>query len=214
MRIVLGEDSHLLRAGLAAMFTAQGWDVVAQAGSGPELLTAMLDHRPDLSIVDVRMPPSFTDEGLRAALRARAEVPGLPVMVLSQYVEQLYARELLADASGAIGYLLKDRVTDVTRFIDAARQVASGGTVLDPTVVSRIVGGQAPGGRLASLTAREREVLEYMAQGHSNAAIGRELFITEKSVAKHTNSIFAKLGLQDSSDSNRRVRAVLAFLQR
>jgi DNA-binding NarL/FixJ family response regulator len=159
---------------------------------GPDLLRELVTRRPDVAVVDVRLPPGHTDEGLRAALAARAEVPGLPVLVLSQYVERLYARELLADGRGGIGYLLKDRVSDIGEFVDAVRRVAAGGTALDPTVVAQL--------------------MDSMAQGRSNAAIGSALFITEKAVAKHTNNIFAKLGLQSSEDDNRRVLAVLAYL--
>jgi DNA-binding NarL/FixJ family response regulator len=170
-------------------------------------------HKPDLAVVDVRMPPSYTDEGLRAALAARREVPGLPVLVLSQYVEQLYARELLADGSGGIGYLLKDRVFDSAQFIDAVRRVAAGGTAMDPEVIARLLTRNRGGrGALAALSPRELEVLALMAEGRSNAAIAVRLVITERSVTKHIASIFLKLGLQPSDDDNRRVRAALAYL--
>jgi DNA-binding NarL/FixJ family response regulator len=211
MRIVVAEDLTLLRDGLIRMLEAYGFEVVAAVDNGPDLLRALLDQRPDVAVVDVRLPPTHTDEGLRAALTARAEVPGLPVLVLSQYVERLYARELLADGNGGIGYLLKDRVSDIGEFIEGVRRVAGGGTALDPTVVSKLLDSHRVE-PLNQLTPREREVLAHMAQGRSNAAIGATLFITEKAVAKHTNSIFAKLGLQSSDDDNRRVLAVLRYL--
>ncbi|WP_238010455.1 response regulator transcription factor [Dactylosporangium sp. AC04546] len=212
MRVVVAEDLALLRDGLIRLLEAHGFEVVAAVGTGPELLRALLDQRPDVAVVDVRLPPTHTDEGLRAALAARAEVPGLPVLVLSQYVERLYARELLADGRGGIGYLLKDRVSDVGDFVEAVRRVAGGGTALDPTVVAKLLDNRERVLPLDRLTAREREVLAHMAQGRSNAAIGTALFITEKAVAKHTNNIFAKLDLQSSEDDNRRVLAVLAYL--
>jgi DNA-binding NarL/FixJ family response regulator len=194
------------------MLEAYGFEVVAAIDNGPDLRQALLAQRPDVAVIDVRLPPTHTDEGLRAALAARKEVPGLPVLVLSQYVERLYARELLADGDGGIGYLLKDRVSDIGEFIDAVRRVAAGGTALDPTVVAKLLDSRERVVSLNQLTAREREVLAHMAQGRSNAAIGAALFITEKAVAKHTNNIFAKLGLQASEDDNRRVLAVLRFL--
>jgi DNA-binding NarL/FixJ family response regulator len=209
VRVVVGEDLALLRDGLVRMLQAYGFEVVAAVSSGPELLRELVGRKPDVAIVDVRLPPTFTDEGLKAALAARREVEGLPVLVLSQYVERLYARELLADQRGGIGYLLKDRVSDVGEFIDAVRRVAAGGTALDPTVVAKLLDRH----ELGQLSPREREVLAQMAQGRSNAAIGTALFITEKAVAKHTNSIFAKLGLQSSDDDNRRVLAVLKYLE-
>jgi DNA-binding NarL/FixJ family response regulator len=209
VRVVVAEDLALLRDGLIRMLEAYGFEVVAAVGSGPELLRALIERVPDVAVVDVRLPPTFTDEGLKAALAARKQVAGLPVLVLSQYVERLYARELLADQRGGIGYLLKDRVSDIGEFIDAVKRVAAGGTALDPTVVAKLLDRQ----ELGQLTPREREVLAHMAQGRSNAAIGTALFITEKAVAKHTNNIFAKLGLQSSDDDNRRVLAVLKFLE-
>ncbi|MCX5070217.1 response regulator transcription factor [Micromonospora lupini] len=212
MRVVVAEDLVLLRDGLIRLLEAHGFEVVAAVGSGPDLLTELVARRPDVAVVDVRLPPTYTDEGLRAALAARAEVPGLPVLVLSQYVERLYARELLADGHGGIGYLLKDRVSDLGEFVAAVRRVAAGGTALDPTVVAKLLDSRTRVLPLDRLTPREREVLGQMAQGRSNAAIGAALFITEKAVAKHTNSIFAKLGLQSSEDDNRRVLAVLAYL--
>jgi DNA-binding NarL/FixJ family response regulator len=211
MRIVVAEDLTLLRDGLIRMLEAYGFEVVAAVDNGPDLQRALLDQRPDVAVVDVRLPPTHTDEGLRAALAARAEIPGLPVLVLSQYVERLYARELLADGNGGIGYLLKDRVSDVGEFIENVKRVAAGGTALDPTVVAKLLYNHH---ELDRLTPREREVLAHMAQGRSNAAIGAALFITEKAVAKHTNNIFAKLALQASDDDNRRVLAVLRYLDR
>jgi DNA-binding NarL/FixJ family response regulator len=209
VRVVLAEDLYLLRDGLVRLLEAHQFTVVAAVQSGPELRAALAEHRPDVSIVDVRLPPTFTDEGLQVALAARRETPGLPVLVLSQHVEQLYARELLADGSGAVGYLLKDRVLDAEQFVDAVRRVAGGGTALDPEVVARLVTARGPASRL---TPREREVLELMAQGRSNAAIGQRLFLSESAVGKHTASIFTKLDLPPSDDDNRRVLAVLAYL--
>ncbi|MER7276235.1 response regulator transcription factor [Dactylosporangium sp. NPDC000244] len=213
MRVVVAEDLALLRDGLIRLLEAHGFEVVSAVDNGPDLQRALIEQRPDVAVVDVRLPPTLTDEGLRAALAARAEVPGLPVLVLSQYVERLYARELLADGRGGIGYLLKDRVSDVDEFVASVRRVAAGGTALDPTVVARLLDSRERTLPLDRLTAREREVLAHMAQGRSNAAIGAALFITEKAVAKHTNNIFAKLDLQASEDDNRRVLAVLAYLE-
>jgi DNA-binding NarL/FixJ family response regulator len=213
VRVVLAEDLALLRDGLIRLLEANDCAVVEAVDNGPSLLRALTTHRPDIAVVDVRLPPTFTDEGLRAALEARATIPGLPVLVLSQYVEQLYARELLADRSGGVGYLLKDRVFNVDQFIDAVRQVAAGGTALDPEVVAQLLSRRsAADDPLTSLTPREREVLGFMAEGRSNAAIAARMFITEKAVSKHTNSIFARLGLPPSEDDNRRVLAVLAYL--
>jgi DNA-binding NarL/FixJ family response regulator len=212
MRVVLAEDLALLRDGLIRLLEAHDCQVVEAVDNGPSLLRALTTHRPDVAVVDVRLPPTFTDEGLRAALEARAQVPGLPVLVLSQYVEQLYARELLADRSGGVGYLLKDRVANVGQFIDAVRQVANGGTAMDPEVISQLLSRRSTDAPLASLTPREREVLSLMAEGRSNAAIAARMFITDKAVSKHTNSIFARLGLPPSDDDNRRVLAVLAYL--
>jgi DNA-binding NarL/FixJ family response regulator len=212
VRVVLAEDLALLRDGLTRLLAAHDIEVVEAVDNGPSLLRALLTHRPDLAVVDVRLPPTHTDEGIRAALEARAQVPGLPVLVLSQYVEQLYARELLADRAGGVGYLLKDRVFDVTEFVDAVHRVAGGGTVLDPEVVGQLLGRAGPADPVTSLTPRERDVLGLMAEGRSNAAIAGSLFITEKAVSKHTNSIFTRLGLPPSEDDNRRVLAVLAYL--
>ncbi len=173
----------------------------------------MLEHRPDVAVVDVRLPPTFTDEGLRAVIAARAEVPGLPVLILSQYVEQLYARELLADRSGGVGYLLKHRIFDLSQFLQAVRQVAAGGTAMDPEVVAQLLSRRAADRPIATLTPRERAVIALMAEGRSNAAIAETLHISEKAVSKHTNSIFLRLGLPQSEDDNRRVLAVLAYLE-
>ena len=212
MRVVVAEDLFLLRDGLVRLLEAHGFEITAAVDSAPGLLQALLDGRPDVAIVDVRLPPTFTDDGLRAALEARAEVPGLPVLVLSQYVEQLYARELLADDGGGVGYLLKDRVFNDDQFIDAVRTVAAGGTVMDSEVVAKLLGRRSRDEPLARLSAREREVLELMAEGRSNSAIAQRLFVTEKAVSKHSTSIFAKLDLAPSDDDNRRVLAVLAYL--
>jgi DNA-binding NarL/FixJ family response regulator len=212
LRVVIGEDLALLRDGLIRLLESHDFDVVEAVDNGPSLLRALTAHRPDVAVVDVRLPPSFTDEGLRAAIEARHQVPGLPVLVLSQYVEQRYARELLADRSGGVGYLLKDRVFNVTQFVDAVRQVAAGGTAMDPEVVAQLLTRRSGEKPIVSLTPREREVLGLMAEGRSNAAIAARLFVTEKAVSKHTNNIFAKLGLPPSEDDNRRVLAVLAYL--
>ncbi len=214
MRVVIAEDLALLRDGLTRLLTAYDLDVVAAVEDGPGLLPALLEHRPDVAVVDVRLPPTFTDEGLQAAIAARAAIPGLPVLVLSQHVEQLYARELLADRAGGVGYLLKDRVSEVAQFVAAVRQVAAGGTVMDPEVVAQLLTSNTADRSLGTLTAREREVLAQMAQGRSNLAIAGKLFITEKAVSKHINSILAKLGMPPSDDDNRRVMAVLAYLNR
>jgi DNA-binding NarL/FixJ family response regulator len=212
VRVVLGEDLALLRDGLIRLLTASGFDVIEAVDNGPGLLRALVDHEPDVAVVDVRLPPTFTDEGLRAAIEARAAVPGLPVLVLSQYVEQLYARELLSDGRGAVGYLLKDRVANVEQFVDAVRRVAAGGTAMDPEVVAQLLASNAGSEPMHRLTPREREVLGLMAEGRSNAAIASRLFVTEKAIAKHTNNIFTKLDLPPSADDNRRVLAVLAYL--
>jgi DNA-binding NarL/FixJ family response regulator len=212
VRVVLAEDLALLRDGLIRLLEANDFEVVEAVDNGPSLSRALITQRPDVAVVDVRLPPTFTDEGLRAVIEARAVVPGLPVLVLSQYVEQLYARELLADRSGGVGYLLKDRVFNVAQFVDAVRQVAAGGTAMDPEVVAQLLTRRAGDRPLASLTPREREVLGLMAEGRSNAAVAARLFVTEKAVSKHTNNIFSKLGLPQSEDDNRRVLAVLAYL--
>lgn len=212
MRVVLAEDLYLLRDGLTHLLQAHGFEIAAAVATGPGLARALAGERPDVAVVDVRLPPTNTDEGLRIALDARREVPGLPVLILSQHVEQLYARELLADGSGAVGYLLKDRVFNAEQFIDAVRRVAAGGTAMDPEVISRLLAAGARDEPLGRLTPREREVLELMAEGRSNAAIGDRLYLSESAVGKHTASIFGKLDLAPSDDDNRRVLAVLAYL--
>jgi DNA-binding NarL/FixJ family response regulator len=213
VRVVIAEDQFLLRDGLIRLLEAYGFEVAAAVDNGDDLLAVVRAGRPEVAVVDVRLPPTFTDEGLRAALLARQELPRLPILVLSQYVEQLYARELLADGAGAVGYLLKDRVLDGAQFTDAVRRVADGGTVMDPEVIARLLartaGTQSP---LRRLSPREREVLELMAEGRSNAAIAQRLVVTERAIAKHTAAIFGKLELQPSDDDNRRVLAVLAYL--
>jgi DNA-binding NarL/FixJ family response regulator len=212
VRVVLAEDLYLLREGLVRLLEAHGCTVAAAVETGPDLLAALLEHRPDVAVVDVRLPPTNTDEGLQAALAARRQVPGLPVLVLSQHVEQLYARELLADGTGGIGYLLKDRVFNADQFLDAVRRVAAGGTAMDPEVIAKLLQQPSRNVPLSRLTPREREVLELMAEGRSNAAIGQRLFLSDSAVGKHTNSIFGKLDLAPSDDDNRRVLAVLAYL--
>jgi DNA-binding NarL/FixJ family response regulator len=212
VRVVVAEDLFLLRDGLTRLLSAHDFEIAAAVDTAPALLCALLQHRPDIAVVDVRMPPAFADDGLQAALAARREVPGLPVLLLSQYVEQLYARELLADQAGAVGYLLKDRVFSDDQFVDAIRTVAAGGTVMDPEVVTKLLGRRSRDEPIARLSAREHEVLALMAEGRSNTAIAQRLFITEKAVSKHTTSIFTKLGLAADQDDNRRVLAVLAYL--
>jgi DNA-binding NarL/FixJ family response regulator len=210
VRVVIAEDLALLRDGLTRLLEAYDFRVVAAVDNGPSLLPALVEHHPDVAVVDVRLPPTFTDEGLQAAIAARVAVPGLPVLVLSQHVEPLYARELLTDRNGGVGYLLKDRVSHVAQFVDAVRRVAAGGTAMDPEVVGQLLARhQSP---LTALTARERDVIGLMAEGRSNGAIAAKLFIGEKAVSKHINSIFTKLGLPPSDDDNRRVLAVLAYL--
>jgi DNA-binding NarL/FixJ family response regulator len=211
VRVVLGEDLTLLRDGLTRLLTANDMEVVA-VDDGPGLLHALVTHRPDIAVVDVRLPPTFTDEGLKAAVQARAQVPGLPVLVLSQHVEQLYARELLATGTRGLGYLLKDRVSDVAQFIQTVRSVANGGTAIDPDVVSQLMARHARDTLLDRLTPRERAVLALMAEGHTNAGIAGKLVVTEKAVSKHINGIFTKLGLYPADDGNRRVLAVLTYL--
>ena len=212
MRVVLGEDLALLRDGLIRLLAAHDFEVVEAVDSGPALLEALVRHKPDVAVVDVRMPPTFTDEGLKASIAARRQVPGLPILVLSQYVEQLYARELLSDRAGGVGYLLKDRVSEVGQFVDAVRRVAAGGTAMDPDVISQLLARRERDEPLGTLTPREREVLSLMAEGRSNAAIAARMFVTEKAISKHTNNIFSKLMLPPSEDDNRRVLAVLTYL--
>jgi DNA-binding NarL/FixJ family response regulator len=212
VRVVIAEDLFLLREGLSHLVKQHGFDIAEAVDSGPSLLRALLDQRPDIAIVDVRLPPTYSDEGLRAALEARRQVPGLPVLVLSQHVEQLYARELLADQAGGVGYLLKDRVFTDEQFFDALHTVARGGTVMDPEVVAKLLARPSNQQPVTRLTDREREVLALMAEGRSNSAIAQRMFVTEKAVSKHCTSIFAKLDLPPSDDDNRRVLAVLAYL--
>ncbi len=213
MRIVIAEDSVLLREGLNRLVADAGHDVVASVASGPELVEAIDRERPDVSIVDVRMPPTFRDEGLRAAIAARDRVPLTPILILSQYVEERYAGELLESGAAGVGYLLKDRVADVSEFMLALQQVASGGTVLDPEVVSQLVTRRRRDDRLADLTPREQEVLALIAEGQSNTAIADRLFIGEGTVEKHISNIFSKLALDDAVTQHRRVLAVLAYLR-
>jgi DNA-binding NarL/FixJ family response regulator len=214
VRVVVGEDHALLRDGLTRLLEAHGFEVVAAVADAPSLRRALQAPSAEVAVVDVRLPPTFTDEGLREAIAARASRPGFPILVLSQYVEQLYARELLQSGDGAIGYLLKDRVSDTAAFVDALRRVADGGTVLDPEVVAALLARPRRGDPIDRLTAREREVLGLMAEGRSNAAIAARLFVTDKAVSKHTNNIFAKLDLPMDGDDHRRVLAVLAYLKR
>jgi len=210
--VVVAEDHALLRDGLTRLLTAYGLEVVEALEGTSGLDQALVRPDVDLAVLDVRLPPTFTDEGLRAAIAARTARPGFPVMVLSQYVEQLYARELLASGDGAIGYLLKDRVADAGEFVESVRRVGSGGTVLDPEVVAALMSRRRDE-PIDRLTEREREVLALMAEGRSNAAIASALWVTEKAVAKHINSIFTKLDLPVAVDDNRRVLAVLAYLR-
>lgn len=212
LRVVVADDSVLLREGLIRLLTENGHDVVSAVGDGPSLVHAIEQHIPDVSVVDVRMPPSHTDEGLRAAVEARQRVPGSPVLVLSQYVELSYADDLLADRVGGVGYLLKDRVAAVAEFLDALDRVASGGMVLDPEVVSQLLVRRRRNDPLKELTPREREVLALMAEGRSNVNIARSLVIADGSVEKHVRNIFAKLTLPPDLEQNRRVLAVLAYL--
>ena len=212
MRAVIAEDLALLRDGLVGLLATHDIEVVAAVADGPSILPALVEHHPDVAILDVRLPPTFTNEGLVAAIDARRHLPGLPVLVLSQYVEPLYARELLVAPTGGIGYLLKDRVMNVSQFVDAVRRVAAGGTVMDSEVVARLLDGRARDQALGRLTPREREVLSLMAEGRSNAAIAAHLVVSEKAISKHIANIFLKLDLAPSEDDNRRVMAVLTYL--
>ncbi len=212
-RVVVADDSVLLREGLCRLLEESGFEVVGQAGDAEDLMRKVGAHKPDVAVVDVRMPPDNTDDGLRAAIRLRADHPKLGVLVLSQYVEPDYAQALLADSAEGVGYLLKDRVADVERFVDAVRRVAGGGSALDPEVVANLVGSSRRGGPLERLTPREREVLELMAEGRSNAAIAEAFVISERAVEKHVTSIFGKLGLAPAPADHRRVLAVLAYLR-
>ena len=217
MRIVIAEDSAVVRAGLAEVLTRRGHDITAAVGDAETLRAAIAQHRPDVTVVDVRMPPSYTDEGLRAAIALRHDYPGLGVLVFSQYIETRYAADLLATPSGrtggGVGYLLKDRVADVSEFTDALHRVAAGGTALDPEVVAQLLGASRRTDALRTLTARERDVLALMAEGHSNGAIARSLVISDGAVEKHIGNIFSKLGLLPSEAGHRRVLAVLRYLE-
>ena len=213
LRIVVADDAVLLREGLVRLLAEDGHQVVAVVGDGPALVEAVREHQPDVSVVDVRMPPTHTDEGLRAAIAARTHRPGAPMLVLSQYVEASYARDLLADGSGAVGYLLKDRVAKVEEFLDALHRVAGGGTVLDPQVIAQLLTVQRRDDPLAALTRRERELLGLMAEGHSNTAIAQRLVLSASAVEKHIGNIFAKLGLPPDEAQHRRVLAVLTYLR-
>jgi DNA-binding NarL/FixJ family response regulator len=212
VRVVIAEDLTLLREGLSRLLDDRGWEIVAAVDDGPKLVEAIVEHRPDIAVVDVRLPPSFTDEGIRAAIEARERVPGTPILILSQYVEESYASDLLAGAGGGVGYLLKDRVADVRQFVESLERVAGGGTAMDPEVVAQLLGRRDNRGPLSELTPREREVLALMAEGRSNTGIGVELGISSSAVEKHVKQIFAKLDLPPAGEDHRRVLAVLAYL--
>jgi DNA-binding NarL/FixJ family response regulator len=213
MRVVIGEDSVLLREGIVRILTEAGFDVVAQAGDGEDLVRKVRAHKPDVSVIDIRMPPSYTDEGLRAVKEIRASQPHAAILVLSQYVDEHYALALLADGAEGVGYLLKDRVGEVDRFTEAVRRVGAGGSVLDPEVVAHMLGRRSRDTPLSELTPREREVLELMAQGLANKAISDQLVVTERAVEHHVTSIFTKLDLPTTGREHRRVLAVLTYLQ-
>ena len=212
MRIVIAEDSVLLREGIARLLSEAGHEVCGQAGDAEDLIRKVRAHKPDVAVIDVRMPPTQTDEGLRAAQSIRQEMPEVGLLVLSQYVEEVYARELLADSAEGVGYLLKDRVSDVDRFIEAVARVGNGGSVLDPEVVSAMLGRKLGEGPLDGLTPREREVLSLMAEGRSNRAIAERLVVTERAVEKHVTGIFSKLDLPPTAGDHRRVLAVTRYL--
>ncbi|HYY31987.1 MAG TPA: response regulator transcription factor [Gaiellaceae bacterium] len=213
MRVVLAEDSVLLREGVARILQDAGFEVVGQAGTADDLMLKVRSYNPDVAVVDIRMPPTHTDEGLRAAQEIREKHPGVGVLVLSQYVEPAYAMELLAESAEGVGYLLKDRIADVGEFADAVRRVADGGSALDPTIVSRLVGRRRGADPIDQLTPREREVLGLMAEGRSNQGIAERLVVTERAVEKHVTSIFGKLRLPAAPEDHRRVLAVLAYLR-
>jgi len=213
MRVVVADDSVLLREGVVRLLEENGFEVVGQAGDADDLIRKVKAHKPDVAVVDIRMPPTNTDDGLRAALEIRAELPDTGVLVLSQYVEEGYALDLVGESAGGVGYLLKDRVADVERFVDSVRRVADGGSALDPEVVSQLVGRARRDDPLDALTPREREVLELMAEGRSNNAIAEIMVVTERAVEKHVTSIFGKLDLTPAPEDHRRVLAVLAFLR-
>jgi DNA-binding NarL/FixJ family response regulator len=212
VRVIVAEDSMLLREGVVRVLEEAGFEVVGQAGNGEELIRKAREHQPDVAIIDIRMPPTYTDEGLRAALMIRDEMPDTAVLVLSAYIESNYALELLGDNAAGVGYLLKDRVSDLERFTDAVRRVAEGGSALDPEVISHMLGRRRLKDPLAGLTPREREVLGLMAEGRSNQAIAQAFVISERAVEKHVTSIFAKLNQPQTVEDHRRVLAVLAFL--
>ncbi|HLK76547.1 MAG TPA: response regulator transcription factor [Streptosporangiaceae bacterium] len=212
MRIVIAEDAAVIRAGLTEILTDRGHEVVAAVGDAEALKAAVAEHRPDVAIVDVRMPPDHTDEGLRAAIAIRREHPGTGILVFSQYVETRYAADLLSMRAGGVGYLLKDRVANVGEFIDAITRVAGGGTALDPEVVAGMLNASRHANSLSALTARERDVLALMAEGRSNTAIAEHLVVSDRAVEKHISNIFSKLGLPPSDSDHRRVLAVLAYL--
>jgi DNA-binding NarL/FixJ family response regulator len=213
VRVVIADDSVLLREGLARLLADAGFEVAGQAGDADDLLRKVRAHRPQVAVTDIRMPPTQTDEGLRAAKRIRREMPEVGVLVLSQYVDHNYAMDLLGTSAAGVGYLLKDRVADLERFAEAVRAVGHGGSVLDPEVVSQLLRRRRADDPLERLTARERQVLGLMAQGRSNAAVARELVVTERAIEKHVTSIFGKLELPATEDSHRRVLAVLAYLR-
>ena len=213
MRVVIADDSVLLREGVVRILAEAGFDVVGQAGNADELMLKVRSYSPDVAVVDIRMPPTHTDEGLKAAQEIREKHPGVGVLVLSQYIEPAYAMELLADSAEGVGYLLKDRVSDVNEFADAVRRVADGGSALDPAIVSQLVGRRRSDDPLGELTAREREVLGLMAEGRSNQGIADRLVVTERAVEKHVTSIFSKLKLPAATADHRRVLAVLAYLR-
>jgi DNA-binding NarL/FixJ family response regulator len=213
MRVAIAEDSLLLREGIARLLEDAGFEVVAQASDAPELLRKVRAHKPDVAVVDIRMPPGHSDEGLQAAREIRAELPDVGILVLSQYVDEHYALALLSDGAEGVGYLLKDRIGEIERFVDAVHRVGSGGSTLDPEVVAHMLGRRSDQGPLAQLSPREREVLELMAQGLSNKAICEQLVVTERAVEHHVTSIFNKLGLPASGREHRRVLAVLTYLQ-
>jgi DNA-binding NarL/FixJ family response regulator len=213
VRVVVGEDSVLMREGLVRVLEEAGFEVVAQADDADELVRQVTAHRPDVAVVDIRMPPTETDDGLRAAIEIRRRMPETGVMVLSQYLEKSYALDLVADSAGGTGYLLKDRVADVDRFADSVRRVAEGGSALDPEVVVQMLGRRRRDDQLDELTEREREVIALMAEGRSNLAISERLVMTERAVEKHVTSIFRKFGLMPAADDHRRVLAVLTFLR-
>jgi DNA-binding NarL/FixJ family response regulator len=212
VRVVIAEDLALLREGLTRLLADRGWEIVAAVDDGPKLVAAIVEHRPDIAVVDVRLPPSFTDEGVRAAIEARERVPGTPILILSQYVEESYASDLLAGRGGGVGYLLKDRVADVRQFVESLERVAAGGTAMDPEVVAQLLGRRDNRGPLGELTPREREVLAQMAEGRSNTGIAAELGISSSAVEKHVKQVFSKLDLPPSDGDHRRVLAVLTYL--